>query len=84
MAREGAPPIFFYLRRCINYDTSVSMIVKRITAAFFATEGGTEPVRDWLRAMSREDRKKIGDDVKAVEFGWPIGMPVCRPWQRAL
>ena len=20
----------------------------------------------------------IGDDIKTVEFGWPIGMPVCR------
>ena len=25
------------------------------------------------------DRKRIGEDVKTVEFGWPIGMPVCRP-----
>lgn len=21
----------------------------------------------------------IGTDIKTVEFGWPIGMPVCRP-----
>lgn len=26
-----------------------------------------------------EDRKRIGEDIKTVEFGWPIGMPVCRP-----
>jgi phage-related protein len=25
-----------------------------------------------------EDRKRIGEDIKTVEFGWPIGMPVCR------
>ena len=25
------------------------------------------------------DRKRIGEDIKTVEFGWPIGMPVCRP-----
>jgi phage-related protein len=25
------------------------------------------------------DRKKIGEDIKTVEFGWPIGVPVCRP-----
>jgi phage-related protein len=23
-------------------------------------------------------RKQIGVDIKTVEFGWPIGMPVCR------
>ena len=31
------------------------------------------------RKLSPEDRKRIGEDIKTVEFGWPIGMPVCRP-----
>jgi len=52
---------------------------KRIQAAFFRSERGTEPVRDWLKRLSREDRLAIGTDIKTVEFGWPIGMPVCRP-----
>ena len=37
-------------------------------------------MRDWLKSLpSDEDRKRIGEDIKTVEFGWPIGMPVCRP-----
>jgi phage-related protein len=36
-------------------------------------------VRDWLRALSQQDRKRIGEDIKTAEFGWPIGMPVCKP-----
>lgn len=36
-------------------------------------------MRDWLKNLSTEDRKRIGEDIKTVEFGWPIGMPVCRP-----
>ncbi len=36
-------------------------------------------MRDWLKELSPEDRKRIGEDIKTVEFGWPIGMPVCRP-----
>ena len=24
------------------------------------------------------DRKAIGEDIKDVEFSWPIGMPLCR------
>jgi phage-related protein len=28
---------------------------------------------------SSADRKRIGEDIKTVEFGWPIGMPVCKP-----
>ncbi len=36
-------------------------------------------MREWLRALSPQDRKRIGEDIKTAEFGWPIGMPVCRP-----
>jgi phage-related protein len=52
---------------------------KRVPAIFFRTEAGSEPVRDWLKALSSEDRKRIGEDIKTVEFGLPIGMPVCKP-----
>jgi len=41
-------------------------------------------VRDWLRGLSSNDRKRIGSDIKTVEFGWPIGLPVCRPLGRAI
>lgn len=53
--------------------------MKRLPAAFYRTSAGTEPVRDWLREMDKEDSKAIGDDIRKVEFGWPVGMPVCRP-----
>ncbi len=43
---------------------------------FFVTEAGTEPVHDWLRTLSASDRKVIGEDVKTVQFGWPLGMPL--------
>jgi len=36
-------------------------------------------VREWLKGLSPDDRKRIGEDIKTVEFGWPVGMPVCRP-----
>jgi len=52
---------------------------KRVPAIFFRTEAGGEPVREWLRSLSPDDRKRIGADIKSVEFGWPISMPVCRP-----
>ena len=40
---------------------------------------GAEPVRDWFKSLSADDRKVIGADIQTVEFGWPIGMPLCRP-----
>jgi phage-related protein len=53
---------------------------KKIEVIFFRTVAGGEPLRECLRSLSPiEDRKQIGVDIKTVEFGWPIGMPVCRP-----
>ena len=43
---------------------------------FFKTEAGTEPVRDWLKALSATDRKTMGENIKTVQFGWPLGMPL--------
>ena len=52
---------------------------KRVPAQFYQNENGAEPVRDWLKDLDKEDRKSIGIDIKTVEFGWPIGMPTCKP-----
>jgi phage-related protein len=51
---------------------------KRAPAIFYRTEAGGEPVREWLKGLSPEDRKHVGEDIETAEFGWPIGMPVCR------
>lgn len=45
---------------------------------FFATTRGKEPVKDWLEALTLEDRKTIAQDIKTVQFGWPLGMPLVR------
>lgn len=52
---------------------------KRVRVVFYRTEAGGEPVREWLKELSHDDRKRIGEDIKTVEFGWPIRMPVCKP-----
>ena len=58
--------------------------VKRLPAAFFQLPSGREPVREWLKSLQEEDRKVIGEDIKDVEFSWPIGMPLCRSLGRGL
>jgi len=50
--------------------------MKRLRAAL---SSGREPVREWLKALDAADRKVVGEDIKDVEFSWPIGMPLCRP-----
>ncbi len=52
--------------------------LKRIPAFFYRSETGGEPVRKWLLALDRDDRKIIGKDIKTVEYGWPLGMPLCK------
>ncbi len=53
--------------------------MKRIIARFFVTDEGAEPVKEWLKTLDRQDRQTVGSDIATVEFGWPIGMPTCRP-----
>lgn len=51
---------------------------KRIPVAFYRTDLGREPVREWLKQLGPLDRKIVGNDLQTLEFGWPIGMPLCR------
>ena len=50
----------------------------RLIVAFFKTALGTEPVREWLQALDAIDRKIMGEDIKTVQYGWPLGMPLVR------
>ena len=45
---------------------------------FYQTDSSREPVRNWLRNLDKGDRKIIGEDLKTVQFGWPLGMPLVR------
>jgi phage-related protein len=35
---------------------------------FFATEAGTEPVREWLKSLPKEEKRIIGVDIKTVQW----------------
>ncbi|HSH30784.1 MAG TPA: type II toxin-antitoxin system RelE/ParE family toxin [Thiohalobacter sp.] len=58
--------------------------MKIITVNFYQTGSGVEPVKEWLKGLDREIRKIIGDDIKTVEFGWPLGMPLVRKLDQKL
>ena len=51
----------------------------RIELRFWRSATGREPVREWLNELPFEERRVIGRDLAKVQFGWPIGLPVCRP-----
>jgi phage-related protein len=50
----------------------------KLNALFYRTKVGNEPVREWLKGLSKEDKKTLGEDIKTVQFGWPLGMPLIR------
>jgi phage-related protein len=43
---------------------------------FFKTETGKEPVRDWLKSFSSDEKKTIGTDIRTVQVMFPIGKPL--------
>jgi phage-related protein len=48
----------------------------KLTVRFYRETSGVEPVRNWLKSLPAEERREIGVDIKTVQFGWPLGMPV--------
>lgn len=57
---------------------------KRLPARFYRSDRGREPVREWLKNLDAVDRRIIGEDIKDVEFSWPIGMPLVRSLGRGI
>src|SRR5712692_5155720 len=49
-----------------------------IQLAFWRSGAGREPVREWLNQLPRDDKRTIGRDIAKVQFGWPVGLPLCR------
>jgi phage-related protein len=46
---------------------------------FISAHRAANPVREWILALSSDDRQTIGKDIQKVEFGCPIGRPHCAP-----
>lgn len=54
------------------------MTRKIVKVVFYRTVSGKEPVKEWLLGLNKHDRSVIGTDIKEVEYGWPLGMPLVR------
>jgi phage-related protein len=49
-----------------------------LTVTFYRTDAGNEPVREWLKDLSKDNKRIIGEDIKTAQLGWPLGMPLIR------
>lgn len=47
-----------------------------LKVVFFKTTTGNEPVREWLKDLSKEDCRTIGTDILTVQYAWPVGKPL--------
>ena len=55
-----------------------------LSVVFYRAASGREPVREWLRLLSRPDRQSVGRDIKTVQRDWPLGMPLVRKMEPGL
>jgi phage-related protein len=61
-----------------RYNAMHKPFAGKLSVHFYAQEGGSEPVREWLLRLPKLDRSIIGRDIKTVQYGWPLGMPLVR------
>jgi len=66
------------------YFVRCSDRIEKIPAAFYATASRNEPVREWLKDLNDADRRIVGVDIATAEFGWPVGMPLCKSMGKGL
>lgn len=53
-------------------------------AAFFQSESGNQPCRDFIIALSQDDKKEIGAKIFEVQKGFPLGLPLVRKMEADL
>lgn len=48
---------------------------QKLLAVFYRSAAGSEPVREWLKNLPKDDKRTIGEDIAYVQYKWPIGKP---------
>lgn len=48
------------------------------TVLFYRTVTGRDVIKEWLRSFDKPDRAILGYDLKRVQIGFPMGLPLCR------
>ena len=66
------------------YQNRYTLNLKKVSAVFYKTDAGNEPVREFLLALTDEDKKSLGADIMAVEMLWPVGYPRVRKLEKDL
>jgi phage-related protein len=68
-------------RRIKNDTISIGTDLK---GDFNQTGSGREPVREWIRQLDPSSRVRLGRDLRRLQAGWPLGMPLVRKMDKDL
>jgi len=48
------------------------------TVFFYQTPSGRSVIKEWLRSFDKPERAVLGEDLKTLQIGFPMGLPLCR------
>jgi phage-related protein len=60
------------------------MLKPKFTVIFYQEDSGREPVRELVKKLEVQERRKVGVDLQTVQYRWPLGMPLVRPLGKGL
>jgi phage-related protein len=49
-----------------------------LKAVFFETARGNQPVKEFILGLTKEDKKEVGSDIRTVQRGFPMGLPLVK------
>lgn len=78
MVRNKSTESLTYVPKKVQSSESDFSIKQfKLNCVFYRQASGDEPVRAWLKALKPDtDRKIVGADILAVQYGWPLGLPL--------
>ena len=53
-------------------------MLRPFSILFWQSSSGRQPVREFLKEQAKGDRLRLGEDLRRLQFGWLIGMPLVR------
>ena len=55
-----------------------------IDVVFYQTSSGKEPVREFLKDLTVDEKKILASDLKVVQWSWPIGEPLVKNLEKSI
>ena len=57
---------------------------KGFEVIFFELESGNQPVKEFIKSLTKDNKKIIGADIRVVQNCFPVGLPLVRKLKSGL